>query len=358
MPESVTLTTRSLPLQMGGTGDGAGVSKFDGVGDEVDDHLNEPVLIAGDRGQVGLDVANEVSFLASNSEAVAATARSMTSATETLAMFQVNLPASILARSSTSSMSLVRRSPSLTTTSRFSMTWRLGLLHLAVVFGDQREEALFKAAANDFGEAQHRCERGAQLVADGGKEGALGGIGFFGGGAGLARLFKEPGVMEGHADGGGDGGEQALIGFSEAAFLIGGLHADDADDLSAGGDGHAEVGSGLAAHLLDAQLGAVAVHILVDEQRLAGADDLRSEPDAEGPRLGVFAVACTGTASIMVARSSSDDVGDRRVEQVAHLVANKLDEAIFVELRRKRLGDAVDGDEFGGALADFVLLLD
>ena len=65
------------------------------------------------------------SFFASKSDAVAATARSITSLTETLVMFQVNLPASIFARSSTSSMSLVRRSPSLTTMPRFSMTWRL-----------------------------------------------------------------------------------------------------------------------------------------------------------------------------------------------------------------------------------------
>ncbi len=51
------------------------------------------------------------------------------------------------------------------------------------------------------------------------------------------------------------------------------------------------------------------------------------------------------------------DIGDRRVEEVAHLVADKLDEAVLVELRGERLGDAVDGDQFGGALADLVLAL-
>jgi len=34
-----------------------------------------------------------------------------------------------------------------------------------------------------------------------------------------------------------------------------------------------------------------------------------------------------------------------------------LDETILVELRGEGLGDAVDRDEFGGAFADFVLLL-
>jgi hypothetical protein len=55
----------------------------------------------------------------------------------------------------------------------------LGLLHLAVFLGNEREEPLFKPAANDLGEAQHRGERRAQLMADGGKERALGRIGFF-----------------------------------------------------------------------------------------------------------------------------------------------------------------------------------
>ena len=124
------------------------------------------------------------------------------------------------------------------------MTWALACCDLAVVFRDEREEALFEPAANDLGEAEHGGERRAQLMADGGEERALGGVGFFGGGAGLAGFFKELGVVEGDADGGGDGGEQALIGFGEAAFLISGLNADDADDLAAGGDGNAEIGGG------------------------------------------------------------------------------------------------------------------
>ena len=58
----------------------------------------------------------------SKSDEVAAVARSMTSPADTASMCHSSLPASILARSSTSSISLVSRSPSLTTTLRLSCT--------------------------------------------------------------------------------------------------------------------------------------------------------------------------------------------------------------------------------------------
>ena len=145
-------------------------------------------------------------------------------------MFHVNLPASIFARSRTSSISLVSLSPSLTTTSRFSMTcaW---LAHLAVFFGYQGEQPLFKAAANDFCKSQDRGERGAQFMAYRGKERTLRRVGFFRRRSGLARIFKELGVMEGDAHRRRDCREQTLIGFCEAAFLVGGLNAYNADGL-------------------------------------------------------------------------------------------------------------------------------
>ena len=171
-------------------------------------------------------------------------ARSITSGTETDSMFQVNLPASILARSSTSSMSLVRRSPSLTTTLRLSITCRLVCWILRSSSGNQGEDAFFQAAANNLGEAEHGSERRAQFMADGGEEGTLGGVGVLGGGAGLAGVFEKPGVVDGDSHRGGDGRQQTLIGFGEAAFLVGGLHADDADHFAAGRNGYAEVGGG------------------------------------------------------------------------------------------------------------------
>ncbi len=182
-----------------------------------------------------------LSFFASKSEAVAATARSITS----LDRDAGHVPGEFAGFDLGQVEHVVDElgEPFAFTDDDFEIfdDLLLGLLDLAIVFGDEREEALFEAAANDLGEAEHGGERRAQLVADGGEERALRGVGFFGGGSGVAGFFKELGVVEGDADGGGDGREQALIGFGEAAFLIGGLHADDADDLAAGRDRHAEI---------------------------------------------------------------------------------------------------------------------
>ena len=73
-------------------------------------------------GSPGATSFTSVRPLCSSSDAVAAVARSRMSATVTASMCHSSLPASILARSSTSSMSLVSRSPSLTTTFRLSST--------------------------------------------------------------------------------------------------------------------------------------------------------------------------------------------------------------------------------------------
>ena len=43
------------------------------------------------------------------------------------------------------------------------------------------------------------------------------------------------------------------------------------------------------------------------------------------------------------------------MEQVADLLADELDQAVLIQLGGERLRDAVDGGEFGSALADFVL---
>ena len=59
MPESVTLDDYFAVALTRGACDGARVGKFDRVRDQVDDHLDQPVLVAGDVGKVRLDVANE-----------------------------------------------------------------------------------------------------------------------------------------------------------------------------------------------------------------------------------------------------------------------------------------------------------
>ena len=45
------------------------------------------------------------------------------------------------------------------------------------------------------------------------------------------------------------------------------------------------------------------------------------------------------------------------LEQIAHLVADELNEAVLIELGGKRLGDAIDGHELRCAFADLVLAL-
>ena len=50
-------------------------------------------------------------------------------------------------------------------------------------------------------------------------------------------------------------------------------------------------------------------------------------------------------------------VRDGGVEYVAHLIADKLDEPIPVQLAGKGLGDAVDGDQFRGTFTDLALPL-
>ncbi len=46
------------------------------------------------------------------------------------------------------------------------------------------------------------------------------------------------------------------------------------------------------------------------------------------------------------------------MEQVTHLIADELNQAVFIELRGQRLGDAVDGNQLCRTLADFALALD
>src|SRR6185437_3286760 len=166
---------------------------------------------------------------------------------------------------------------------------QLRLLDLPVVLADEGEKTLFEPAADDLREPKHGCKRRAQLMANGGKKRTLGRIRFFGNLSCLARFFKEVGVMEGDPDGGSDGGKETLIGFGKAAFLVGGLNTDHADGLAAGGNWNAEVGRSSPADLLNAERGAFPVHFLVDEQRLAGADNLRSEPGAEWPGWRILA---------------------------------------------------------------------
>ena len=58
--------------------------------------------------------------------------------------------------------------------------------------GHEREDAVVEPLLDDLGEAEHRGERRAQLVADGGEERALGGVGLLGGGPRALGLLEQP----------------------------------------------------------------------------------------------------------------------------------------------------------------------
>ena len=72
--------------------------------------------------------------------------------------------------------------------------------HLVQIFGLFFGQQPFGFAADDAGETNDGIERGSQFMAHIGQESALGGIGLFGGGPGLAGYGVKIGVMEGSAD--------------------------------------------------------------------------------------------------------------------------------------------------------------
>ena len=117
-----------------------------------------------------------------------------------------------------------------------------------------------------------------------------------------------------------------------------------------------KIRSSIAAHLLDAQLGAVAVHVLVDQQGLTCPDDLGSEAGTEWPRPRVFAKTI-GELEHHRGSIEQRHISNGRVKQVSHLIADKLNQAVLIKLGGKRLGDAIDGDQLGGTFADLVLSL-
>ena len=51
------------------------------------------------------------------------------------------------------------------------------------------------------------------------------------------------------------------------------------------------------------------------------------------------------------------NISDRSAEKIAHLIAHKLNQAFFIELRGKRLSDAVDRNQLRCTFADLVLPL-
>ena len=160
----------------------------------------------------------------------------------------------------------------------------------------------------------------------------LRGIGLFGGRSRMACFLKQLCVVEGDANCSGNRSEKALISLSKTPFLLARLHADNTNDLSAGRNWDAEIGGSAPADLFHAEPGAVACHVLIDEQRLTAANDLRRKPRAEGARRSILT---EGVGKLKHHRRAVQqrDVGDWRSEEIAYLIADKLDEMVLVELR-------------------------
>src|SRR6185437_12233575 len=130
----------------------------------------------------------------------------------------------------------------------------------------------------------------ADLVAHRREERALRLVGGLGLRPGLARLGEKLRIADRDADTGGHRREQALVGRGEAAFLARALHADHADRLAAHRDRYAEVRLGMHTDLRRADRLRGVVDGMVQQQRLAGLDDLASEAFAGCERREVVAV--------------------------------------------------------------------
>ena len=100
---------------------------------------------------------------------------------------------------------------------------------------------------------------------------------------------------------------------AEAVLLLGALYADDAQDTIANGDGHAQVGLGRQAHHGLAQLDRAARHILVDQQRLPHAEDVRREPSPKRDGRHFF-TECVGEADEVRLRVVQRHINDVRRE--------------------------------------------
>ena len=145
----------------------------------------------------------------------------------------------------------------------------------------------------------------------------------------------------GRAHVGRDGAQQMHVLLAEAVLLLGALYADDAQDTIANGDGHAQVGLGRQAHHGLAQLDRAARHILVDQQRLPHAEDVRREPSPKRDGRHFF-TECVGEADEVRLRVVQRHINDVRRESLAYLFPHQVDQGIRLQLGGECLADAVD----------------
>ena len=155
-------------LGMSCEGDGAGIGEFDGVGDEIDDDLNEAVLIASDLRQGGLNVADELEFLCLEERCSGGNGALDDVLDGDLRQIPCELAGFDLGEVEDVVDELGEALAFADDDAKVFQDLGFGLRDLAVVFRDEREETVFETAADDFGKAEDGGERSAELVADGG----------------------------------------------------------------------------------------------------------------------------------------------------------------------------------------------
>ena len=98
------------------------------------------------------------------------------------------------------------------------------------------------------------------------------------------------------------------------------------------------------------------VRIVVDEQRLAGLEDVPAEPHERDRLVGEADPAFDGVGEVelLVGRVVEAHVDDLGVEQLADLLPHQLDHRLHLELLGEALLDAVDDGQLRRALAGLV----
>ena len=214
--------------------------------------------------------------------------------------------------------------------------------YLAQLFADRFDDCLEVQFGGDAGlDAVDERELGAAL------------LGFI---QEPLRLVEEACVLQRHAHAVGQHLQQVHFSLGER-ILLPAVERDDSERFVALQDRDAKVAlaDGIVAAIANrqcAQLGATPNHVPIDEQRLAGGDDVRRETDPHGKWFDRKALAVLEVVRHrhQVARAILER--DRHVwpaEYFRDLVTNEVDDRAEIKLRRQPFLHAVDNGQFSRA---------
>ncbi len=172
------------------------------------------------------------------------------------------------------------------------------------------------------------------------------------------RLVEEAGILEGDAEAAGKRDEQAKVRIAERVFTVDVLDRDRATRLVTDDERHpdARLAHFAATYDVRTHCSGAGWQILVDHKRLTRAHDERTEASvAEWIGIRVESspflhdVAVVDQIGLAVV---GGDAHPLRVERVAHLVADEIEDGLDVELRGEPRLHTVDDGEFVRALLD------